>query len=84
MQARYHVVAFTPTSIGQDLFFEMPDWAPAADLYISTEASGGLGHGAYCQGEWFQGTWSSVQNSRSIVYKKQFPNVVACHVGGSR
>lgn len=41
-------------------------WETAADLNLSTDASGTLGFGAYFQEKWIMGTWLKAQLSRSI------------------
>ena len=65
-------------------FFDLPEWAPVPDLLLSTDASGSIGYGAYCSGEWFNGMWSSTQRSNSIAYKELFPIVLACLVWGEK
>ena len=65
-------------------FFDLPDWAPVPDLFLSTDASGSLGYGAFYADEWFNGSWSATQRSLSIAYKELFPIVIACHVWGGK
>ena len=65
-------------------FFDLLDWAPVPDLFLSTDASGSLGCGAFYADEWFSGSWSATQRSLSIAYKELFPIVIACHVWGSK
>ena len=65
-------------------FFDLPDWAPVPDLFLSTDASGSRGYGAFYAGKWFNGSWFSTQQPLSIAYKELFPLVIACHVWGSR
>ena len=65
-------------------FFDLPDWAPVPDLLVSTDASGSRGYGAFYACEWFNGSWSAIQQPLSIAYKELFPIVIACHVWGSR
>ena len=37
-------------------FFDLPAWAPVADLFLSKDASGSKGYGAFHSGEWFIGS----------------------------
>ncbi len=64
-------------------FFDLPAWAPVPDFFISTDASGRNGYGAFYAGEWFNGPRSIFQQSLSIAYKELFSIVIACHVWGS-
>jgi hypothetical protein len=64
-------------------FFDLPEWAPVPDLFISTDASGSDGYGAFYSGEWFNGAWSAAQRPLSIAYKELFPIVLACNVWGN-
>ena len=73
---------FLPTWDGV-YFFDLPEWAPVPDLYLSTDASGSHGYGAFYSGEWFNGRWSPAQLAFGIAYKELFPIVVACHVWGT-
>ena len=65
-------------------FFDLPEWAPVPDLFISTDASGSKGYGAFYSGEWFNGSWSAAQQPLSIAYKELFPIVIACYVWGNK
>ena len=65
-------------------FFDLSDWAPVPDLLVSTDASGSRGYGAFYACEWFNGSWSAIQEPLSIAYKELLPIVIACHVWGSR
>ena len=59
-------------------FFDLPEWAPVPDLFLSTDASGSIGYGVFYSGEWFNGaSWSVVQQSLSITYKELFPIVLS-------
>ena len=53
-------------------------------LFISTDASGSKGYGAFYSGEWFNGSWSAAQQPLSIAYKELFPIVIACYVWGNK
>lgn len=44
---------------------------------------GSLGYGAFLQGHWFSGSWSTVQATLSIAYKELFPVVVAAYLWGA-
>ena len=55
---------------------------PAPDLEVTSDASGSLGFGAYCGGEWFSGSWITSQAPQSIAYKEFFPVVIAAHLCG--
>ena len=61
-------------------FFDVLDWAPVHDLFLSTDTSGSLGYGAFYADEWFNGSWSATKRSLSIAYKELFPIVIECHV----
>ena len=65
-------------------FFDLSDWAPVPDLLVSTDASGSRGYGAFYACEWFNGSWSAIQQPLSIAYKELLPIVIACQVWGSR
>ena len=65
-------------------FFDLPTWAPVPELFLSTDASGSTGYGAFHSGEWFNGVWSPAQCPLSIAFKELFPIVLACHTWGNR
>ena len=65
-------------------FFDLPEWSPVPDLFLSTDASGSLGYGAFYSGAWFNGSWSPSQQGLSIAYKELFPIVLACFVWGDQ
>ena len=65
-------------------FFLLPDWTPSPHLELFTDSSGTIGFGAYCQGEWFNGRWSTAQAERSIQWKELYPIVLAAAVWGER
>ena len=55
----------------------------ATDLEVTSDAAGAIGFGAYSQGQWFYGAWSTVQARQSIAYQELFPVVIAAHLWGS-
>ena len=63
-------------------FWLFPGMKAAPDLEVTSDASGSLGFGAYCRGEWFSGSWITSQASQSIAYKELFPVVIAAHLCG--
>ena len=63
-------------------FFLTPAWAPLPNFQVSSDAAGSLGYGAFFQGHWFAGSWSTAQASLSIAYKELFPVVVAAYLWG--
>ena len=65
-------------------FFDLPDWAPVPNLFLSTDASGSSGYGVFYSGKWFNGSWSVPQQSQSIAYQELFPIVLSCCVWGDR
>ena len=65
-------------------FFDLPDWATVPDLFLSTEASGSLGYGAFYADEWFNGSWSATQRSLSTACKELFSIFIACYVWGDK
>ena len=75
--------AFATPWSGRSLFL-LPHWTPAPDIHLFTDSSGGVGFGAFYQGEWFNGRWSAVQIPRSIQYKELYPIVIAALTWGER
>jgi hypothetical protein len=65
-------------------FFLLPDWTPSPHLQLFTDSSGTTGFGAYCQGEWFNGSWSTAQFEWSIQWKELYPIVLAAAVWGKQ
>ena len=65
-------------------FFDLPEWAPVLDLFLSTDASGSLGYGVLYSGKWFNGAWSVAKQLLSIAYKEFFPIVLSCYVWGEK
>ena len=55
---------------------------PSTDLQLQTDASGTIGFGAFFNGRWFRGDWSSQQLELSITYKELFAIVAACTTRG--
>ena len=64
-------------------FWLYPGMSAATDLEVISDAARGIGFGAYSQGQWFYGAWSTVQARQSIAYKELFPVVIAAHLWGS-
>ena len=64
-------------------FWLYPGLSPVADLEVTSDAAGSVGFGAYSQGQWFYGPWSTFQADQSIAYKELFPVVIAAHLWGS-
>ena len=64
-------------------FFLYNEWTPSPDFHLQTDASGTWGFGAYFQGRWIQGSWTTEQSPFSIEYKELYAIVVACHTWGS-
>ena len=58
-------------------FFLLPQWTPSPDLELFTDSSGTVGYGAYCQGQWFNGRWTTEQLQHSIQWKELYPIVLA-------
>ena len=52
------------------------------DLQLQTDASGTIGFGAFFNGRWFRGDWSSQQLELSITFKELFAIVAACATWG--
>ncbi len=59
-------------------------WVTAADLDLSTNASGTHGFGAYFQGTRIMGTWSTAQLPRSNQWKELFAIVAAAATWGNQ
>ena len=64
-------------------FWLYPGMSAATDLEVTSDAAGAIGFGAYSQGQWFYGAWSTVQARQSIAYQELFPVVIAAHLWGS-
>ena len=65
-------------------FFLLPQWTPSPDLELFTDSSGTVGYGAYCQGQWFNGRWTTEQLQHSIQWKELYPIVLAVVTWGHR
>ena len=65
-------------------FFDRPEWEPAPDMHISSDASGKLGYGVFHNNEWFSGSWTLAQVPMGITYKELFPIAIACALWGSQ
>ena len=63
--------AFATPWNGQS-FFLLLQWTPSPDLELFTDSSGTIGYGAYCQGQWFNGRWTSEQLHHSIQWKELY------------
>jgi len=63
-------------------FWLFPGLLPEADVEVSSDAAGSIGHGAYMKDHWFAGSWVPSQQSQSIAYKELFLIVLAAHVCG--
>ena len=64
-------------------FWLYPGMSAATDLEVTSDAAGAVGFGAFSQGQWFYGAWSTVQARQSIAYQELFPVVIAAHLWGS-
>ena len=53
-------------------FFLEPNFTPAEDLQLSTDASGSTGFGAYFNGQWLNGGWSQDQQGQIIAWKELY------------
>ena len=51
-------------------FFDLPEWVEVPDFFLSTDASCGLGYGAFLNSQWFNGKWYPAQLSLGIFYKE--------------
>ncbi len=52
--------SFLPSWNGVAMFLD-PDWTPAEDMELFTDASGTLGYGAYYNGSWLRAAWAPHQ-----------------------
>ena len=68
---------------GRSIFL-LPDWTPSPHLQLFTDSSATTGFGANCQGEWFNGRWSTAQLEQSIQWKELYPIVLAAAVRGKQ
>lgn len=64
MQTRYSLVACPVAFMGWRLiFFDLLESAEVSDFFLSTDASGGIGYGAFLNGQWLNGKWSQLNYS---------------------
>ena len=71
---------------GISIFID-PQFTPAPDLELYTDASGTVGYGGFFQGHWFQGRWptgltveDNPENSMALL--ELIPIVIAAHLWG--
>lgn len=65
-------------------FFLQPNWTPADQFQLYTDASGSLGFGAYWDGNWLCQQWSPDKSHQSIEWKELYAIVIACETWGSQ
>jgi uncharacterized membrane protein len=53
--------------------FDLPEWAPIADLKLSTDASDANGFGSFHENEWFSVAWMPSQIHFGMAYKELYP-----------
>lgn len=63
-------------------FFLHPEWTPAPNIHLSTDAAGSHGYGASFGAQWIAGVWSAEERTRCITWMELFPIVVACATWG--
>ena len=63
-------------------FFLEPDWTPAHEFQLFTDAAGNLGYGAYWNCHWFSKPWPPNLLNKSIEWKELYAIVAACKVWG--
>ena len=68
---------------GRSYFLE-PEFTPAADLSVYTDAAGSIGYGAICGCEWFAARWSKTQTSCCITFQELYPIALACSTWGHK
>ena len=64
-------------------FFLEPNWTPAHEFQLFTDASGHLGYGAFWNGHWFRMSWPPNLLNKSIEWKELYAIVTACRTWGS-
>ena len=64
-------------------FFLEPNWTPAPELQLFTDAASTLGFGAYWNGAWFSQPWPPHLASKSIEWKELYAIVIACETWGA-
>ena len=63
-------------------FFLEPDWTPAHEFQLFTDAAGSLGYGAFWNGHWFSKPWPANLLNKSIEWKELYAIVAACKTWG--
>ena len=63
-------------------FFLDPRWRTATDMHLYTDAAGSIGYGAFYNGRWFTGLWSTAQTQCCITYLELYPIALACSTWG--
>ena len=63
-------------------FFLEPNWTPAHEFQLFTDASGHLGYGAFWNGHWFSMSWPPNLLNKSIEWKELYAIVTACRTWG--
>ena len=66
------------------LFSSSLSGPPPLTSSCSRDSSGTVGYGAYCQGQWFNGRWTTEQLQHSIQWKELYPIVLAVVTWGHR
>ena len=74
---------FLPSWNGVSLMLQ-PNWEPAPDLNLFTDASGSIGYGAYFQGAWIAETWGDQHLRHSIQWKELFAILAATATWGDQ
>lgn len=74
---------FLPGWNGVSLMLQ-PNWDPATDFNLFTDASGTIGYGAYFQGAWIAGTWEDLHLRHSIQWKELFAILAATATWGDQ
>ena len=64
-------------------FFLSSALAPLPDLYVASDAAGGVGFGAFWKTQWFFHSWSFLQRPASIAFMELVPIVVATYLWGN-
>ena len=63
-------------------FFLEPNWTPADEFQLFTDAAGTLGYGAFWNGHWFSEPWPAHLLHKSIEWKELYAIVMACKTWG--
>ena len=67
---------------GRSLFL-FPKWAKAPDMFVTSDAAGSIGFGAYYNDESFAERWPAEAASLNIAIKEMIPIVVAASMWGN-